>query len=175
MPELWIVRPQLSSAVNVQEYMKTNLKQLIVIGASSLFLTAGVAFAAQALSEVAVAFGPKEFSDGDSIVIDQVLSTSPKLEIGDQVLIRGHYTLMSQSSAKLGLSLTRTQSREPVPISPAANKQISKGKGEFELLYEVRHIGCLHVSLSRVADGRMFSTLYFGTPEQLARVHKSPQ
>lgn len=150
--------------------MKMILKTVV-----GVLFTAAVAFAAPALSEIAVAFGPAEFSEGDSIIVDQVLGTSPKLEIGDRVVVRGRYRLASQARAKLGLSLTRTESREPVPISPAANKQVAKGAGEFELVYEVKHVGCMHVSLSDTSDGRSFGTVYFGTPEQLARVHRSPR
>jgi hypothetical protein len=150
---------------------------LLLVGLCSFTVIACVAHAAQALSEVTVGLGPAEFSGGDLVIIDKVLSTSPALEIGDRVVVRGRYTLASRSAAKLGLSLTRTQTREPVPISPAANKQVTRGSGEFELVYEVRYIGCLHVSLSHPDpnDGRGFGTIYFGTREQLARVHKSPQ
>ncbi len=138
-----------------------------------MFFTTCALLAAQALSAVSVSFGPAEFTGGDSVVIDEVLSTSPALGIGDQVMVRGRYTLKSRDAAKLGLSLTRTESREPVRISPAANKQVVKGSGEFALVYDVGHVGCLHVSLSDSSDGRSFGTIYFGTPEQLARVQRS--
>lgn len=129
-----------------------------------------VALAAAPLMEVAVAFGAPDFRRGDSIVIEQVLSTSPKLEIGDTVVIRGRYTLASQDRAKLGISLARTESRGPVRISPAANKHVTRGSSDFELRYEVQHVGCLNVSLSALDGGRAFGRIYLGTPEQLARI-----
>ena len=141
----------------------------------ALLLSACFAFAAQALSEVPVAFGPAEFTRSDSIVIEKVLSTSPALGIGERVVVRGRYTLASRDHAKLGLSLTRTESRDLVPISPAANQQITRGSGTFELAYDVRHIGCLNASLSDAGTGKAFARIYFGTPEQLARVNRSPR
>ena len=140
-----------------------------------MLMTAVMALAAQALLPVAVALGPDEFADGDSIVIAAVLSTTPKMEIGDHVLVRGRYTLTSQAQAKLGLSLTRTQSQVSVPILPGANKQVSKGSGNFELVYEVTQVGCLRAGFSNLNDGKSFGTVFFGTPEQLARVKRSPQ
>jgi hypothetical protein len=140
-----------------------------------LLLSTAVVLAAEALSPISVALGPTEFAEGDALVVDQVLASSPKLEIGDRVLVRGRYTLASQPEAKLGLSLTRTQSRAPVRISPGANMQIARGSGDFELIYEVTEIGCMRVALSNLTDGKSFGTIYFGTPEQLARVKRAPQ
>jgi hypothetical protein len=97
------------------------------------------------------------------------------MEIGDRVLVRGRYTLSSQPQAKLGLSLTRTQSKVEVPILPGANKLVSRGSGEFELVYDVTQIGCLRAGFSNLKGGKSFGTVFFGTPEQLARVKRSPQ
>ena len=131
-----------------------------------------IAFAARALSPVAV--GPNEFPEGDSVTIVEVLSDPPGLEIGSRVLVRGRYTLASQARARIGLSQTRTESRAPVPVLPGSGMQISKGSGEFELVYEVTQIGCMRVALNHsTGGGPSFGTVYFGTPEQLARVKRA--
>jgi hypothetical protein len=132
-------------------------------------IAATTAFAAQ-LANVPVLLGPIFLAEGDALVIEQVLSTSPKLDIGDTVVVRGKYTLRSQSEAKLGVSLTQTANAQPTPISAAANRMVSRGSGEFELVFEVRSIGCLNVSLSNVRGGKFFSRVYFGTAEQIERV-----
>jgi hypothetical protein len=102
-----------------------------------VLFTVATAFAARALLSIAVAVGPNEFPTGDSVTIVEVLSDSPGLEIGSRVVVRGRYTLSSQAQARVGLSLTRTESRAPVPILPGSNMPISKGSGDFELVYEV--------------------------------------
>jgi hypothetical protein len=147
--------------------MKIYLKLVLFV----LFAVA-TAFAARALSPVAAAVGPNEFPEGDSVTIVEVLSDSPSLEAGSRVVVRGRYTLASQSKARIGLSQTRTESRAPVPILSGSGKEISKGSGEFELVYEVTQVGCMRVALNDVTPGPSFGTVYFGTPEQLARVKR---
>jgi len=144
------------------------------IGLFVLF-TVALAFAAQALSPIAVAVGPNEFPQGDSVTIVEVLSDSPGLAPGSRVLVRGRYTLGSRERARIGLSQTRTQSREPVPVLPGSGMEISKGSGEFELVYEVSQVGCMRVALNNLDRGASFGTVYFGTPDQLASVKRQVQ
>lgn len=146
--------------------MKTHFRIVLLV-----LFTLATAFAAQPLPRISVAVGPNEFPEGDSIVISEVLSSSPKLEIGSRVVVRGRYTLTSQAQARVGLSLTRTESRAPVRILPGSGQTISRGSGEFELVYEVTQIGYMRVALNHATGGGpSFGTVYFGTPEQLARV-----
>jgi hypothetical protein len=150
---------------------KNPMKMYPKIGLLVLFAVT-TAFAARALLPVAVAVGPSEFPEGDSVTIVEVLSDSSGLAIGSRVLVRGRYTLATQAQARIGLSLTRTESRALVPILPGSGMQISKGAGEFELVYEVTQIGCMRVALNNLTGGPSFGTVYFGTPEQLARVKR---
>ena len=58
-----------------------------------------------------------------------------------------------------------TEDREPTPISPAANVSVAEGSGDFERVYEVKHIGCLHLAFSGLPSGsppreRSFGTVY---------------
>jgi hypothetical protein len=105
--------------------------------------------------------------------IVEVLSDSPRLEVGSRVVVRGRYTLASEEQGRISLSLTRTQSNALVPILPGSGKSISNGSGEFELVYEVTQVGCMRVALNHTTgNGSSFGTIYFGTPEQLARVNR---
>jgi hypothetical protein len=141
------------------------------IGLFILFTVATV-FAARALSPVGVAVGPNEFPEGDSVTIVEVLSDSSDLEPNSRVVVRGRYILGSRDHARISLSQTRTESRAPVPILPGSGKEISRGSGEFELVYEVTQIGCMRVALNNLDRGASFGTIFFGTPEQLARVKR---
>ena len=147
------------------------MKMYLKIGLLVLFAVT-TAFAARALSRVAVAVGPNEFPEGDSVAIVEVLSDSAGLEVGSRVVVRGRYTLSTQAHARIGLSQTRTESRASVPILLGSGMQISKGSGEFELVYEITQIGCMRVALNNVTPGPSFGTVYFGTPEQLASVKR---
>ena len=135
-------------------------------------LTVLTVFAAQKLSHVPVAIGPNEVPRGDSITIVEVLSDSSDLEPPSRLVVRGRYTLTSKDRARISLSQTRTESREPVPTLPGSGKEISKGSGEFELVYNVTQIGCMRVALNNLDRGASFGTIYFGTPEQLDRVRR---
>lgn len=119
---------------------------------------------------VPVKLGLQKFADGDSIAIQQVLATSPRMDLGDMVMVRGTYVLRSQDRANVGLSLTQTETRERTKVSPAANMTAERGVGQFELTYRIQHVGCLHITFSSLPEKRSFGTVYFGTPEQLARV-----
>lgn len=124
------------------------------------------------LSEIPFQNGPQKFRSGDSISIHQVLSTSPRMDVGDRVVVRGRYTLNSEPRANVGLSLTQTQSAEPTRISPAANTEVARGTGDFELVIDVQHTGCLHLTFSSLPARKSIGTVYFGTPEQLKRIRK---
>jgi tRNA A-37 threonylcarbamoyl transferase component Bud32 len=127
--------------------------------------------AAADLAEVPFVLGPQKFADGDAIVIQQVRSTSPKLDIGDKVVVRGRYQLKSRDRAMVGMSLTQIGGDGyPESVLPAQWTEIRTGSGVFELSYEVKHAGALHLAFSSISEGKSFGTVYFGTPPQMARV-----
>lgn len=70
--------------------------------------TGWVALLAAEVTNVPFELGKQHFQPGDSIVIEQVLATSPKLTVGDKVVVRGHYRLASAAKAALGLWVTHT-------------------------------------------------------------------
>ena len=109
----------------------------------------------------AFVLGQQGFRAGDSIVIEQVSSSSPNFGVGDRVVVRGRYVLGSQAEAMLGLSLT---TRDPVRtrISPRQRMPVSRGPGQFELEIDVQAVGSLHLSFSPMGGGSSFGNVYFG-------------
>jgi hypothetical protein len=104
----------------------------------------------------------QQFEPGDSIVIQEVLATSPQLKVGDTVVVRGQYRLHSRSRAALGFFLTNKGPSEPGPISPEQQLVIEEGSGSFELKHVVPAEGYLHVSFYPRPSGSAFGGVYFG-------------
>ena len=72
-----------------------------------LFACSAIA-APPAQVSVPIELGPKAYHDGDAIEITEVTATSPRLEQGDSVTVKGRYHLKSQPTANLSLNLTAT-------------------------------------------------------------------
>jgi len=137
--------------------------------AASLIMTASIGLAAEEVSDVAFVLGPKQFSDGDTIIIEHVSCTSPNLAVGDHVLVRGRYTLSSEAKAKLCLFLTTSRDVGSEPVSPTQQTEVKKGSGSFELEETVKHPGHLHLGFYG-GDGERLGTVYFGTEQQMKQI-----
>jgi hypothetical protein len=98
--------------------------------------------------------GQAYFPQGDSIEITSVERNE------NQMIVKGHYNLVSADSAKLAFYIT-TQSPIAVPTDSKQEMQISKGRGDFELTDPNLVPGLPHVSM--YANGKTFAALYFGT------------
>jgi hypothetical protein len=125
-------------------------------------MTAGVAFANAKLPDVAFAVSEQQFKAGDAILIDQVLASSPKLGVGDKVIVRGHYLLASASKATIGFCATHaspTTTDDPVSQSQTTNAK--SPAGSFELYGEITYAGALHISFYPAAGGEAFGGVYF--------------
>jgi beta-lactamase regulating signal transducer with metallopeptidase domain len=127
-------------------------------------------FIPQELSETPFVLGPQKFKEGDAISIHQVLATSPKFEIGDHLVVRGQYRLASKEKATLVLFLTQTEGDGKEVMSPTESMEVTKGSGEFELAYDVKHLGALHVTFYGIPDGKAFGGEYFGTQPQMTKI-----
>jgi hypothetical protein len=142
------------------------MKTVIRVVVGLLVATSLAVAASDDVSNVALVVGPTHFNDGDSIVIEQVVATSPNLTVGDKVRVRGRYNLSSEQSAQLCLFLTCSECFGEAD-SGIQRKEVKKGSGEFELSEVVRHPGFLHVSFYRIQDGKRFGSVYFGTEQQM--------
>jgi hypothetical protein len=138
--------------------MKTLLRLLI-----GLCMMACIASANAELSSVAFAVGKQQFKPGDSIVIEQVLATSPKLSVGDKIVVRGHYQLASAPRAKLGLFVTHRTKAHADNTAKSQMAPVETVSGSFELSCEIRYEGDMHVSFYPVSDRESFGGVYFTT------------
>jgi len=136
--------------------MKTLLRLLV-----GLSLAACVASAHAELSPVSFVVGKQQFKPGDSIVIDQVLATSPKLEVGAKVVVRGHYRLASAAKARLGLFVTHHAKAGADPYAPSQMAPVEGANGSFELSCEITYEGDPHVSFYPAPNGESFGGVYF--------------
>ncbi|HTQ51360.1 MAG TPA: M56 family metallopeptidase, partial [Candidatus Acidoferrales bacterium] len=127
-------------------------------------------FVPQQLLDTAFVLGPQKFREGDAISIQQVLATSPGFEMGDHVVVRGRYHLQSKEEAELCLFLTQTEGDGKERMSSVERMGMKKGSGEFELTYDVKHIGVLHLTFYGIPDGKPFGGVYFGTAQQMAKI-----
>ena len=123
--------------------------------------------AGNGLANIPFVLGPKKFKAGDAIVIEQVLANSPNLAAGDRVVVRGQYLLASKENATLLLVLTQTEGAVNENVSPTQMMKLERGTGAFELAYEVKHTGVLHLTYYGLADGKPFGGVYFGTKPQM--------
>jgi predicted Ser/Thr protein kinase len=104
------------------------------------------------------------FPKGDSIEITAVERTP------ERMAIKGHYNLVSHESAELALYIT-TSRNISVPEDASQRMEISKGRGDFELVDSHLVPGLPHVSM--YADGESFAALYFGTPAEAREESKA--
>src|SRR4051812_30516982 len=112
--------------------MKTALRLLF-----GLVVAAGATASPAELPTVPFAIGKQQFKAGDRIIIEQVLATSPKLEVGAKVVVRGHYELASAPKATLGLFITHHIPAGPDPTAPSQLAPATKAAGSFELACEI--------------------------------------
>lgn len=127
------------------------------------------AFAAMppSLAPVPTVLGPKGFRDGDVIIITDVQSTSPRLEQGDTVTVRGRFRLKSREDAHLALYLTATEGDGVGKVDPQQTMHINGPRGAFELTTTIENRGVLHVTLYDSQTGQGFGGVYFGTADQM--------
>ena len=132
--------------------------QRLLVGLS---LAACVASVRAELSSVSFLVGKQQFNSGDSIVIDEVLATSPKLEVGSKVVVRGHYRLASSGKARLGLFVTHLSPAGKDVTAPSQVARIEGASGSFELSCDITYEGSPHVSFYPAPGGESFGGVYF--------------
>jgi hypothetical protein len=137
--------------------------------AVGLLIAASVGIADEQVSGVAFVLGPKHFSDGNAITIEQVVATSPNFAAGDKVTVRGRYIFKSEEKAQLCLYLTTEGSVGPEPVAPTQRAEVRSGSGTFELAEILNHPGHLHLSFYG-SGGKCLGTVYFGTEQQMKEI-----
>ncbi len=105
--------------------------------------------------------GQTSFPKGDSIEISSVQRTK------EQMVVKGHYNLVSADNARLCLFIT-TLSTNSTPIDSRQCMQISKGRGDFELTHPHVVPGLPHLNMYPIKGGGPFAELYFETQAEAA-------
>jgi RNA polymerase sigma factor (sigma-70 family) len=121
--------------------------------------------------KVAFEIGKADQSDGGRIDILEVWGSRPKIEIGGEYIVRGRYTLKTQTRGKVYFYRTSTGSDGFGPVRDLQAVEVTKGMGEFVLLHWMGGPGSFHVQLAG-ADDDKFGTLadvYFGTGDNVWR------
>jgi hypothetical protein len=136
--------------------MKKNLLGLLL----SLTLASLLHAAGAGLPSVPFSTSRAQFIAGDSVTIQEVLTTSTSFAPGDTFVVRGTYTLQSSEAAIMSISLSTT---EPVsvPSQPTARRQIAAGTGTFEMEYTIQFAGTVYIAFSPVGGGNSFGRIYF--------------
>lgn len=145
--------------------MRTTM--LFVIGFTSTALAAP-----PVQNSVTPVLGPKAFRDGDVIEILDVAATSPSLEPGDSVTVKGRVRLDSRKTARLCLFLTQTKGDGFEETDSSQILPVSRGLQEFELKTTIKHQGVLHLTFYDRESGKPFGGTYFGTESQMKKIAK---
>lgn len=122
------------------------------------------------LTPVSFEQGCNTLKGGDSIVLDEVLSTSPLFTEGDTVTVKGRYTLSSQPSARLALFVTGTRDRGRSTVTKEQRVTVTQGTGEFALTQTIPYHGCSHLTFYDETKGTPLGGIYFGTREQIEEI-----
>lgn len=109
--------------------------------------------------------GQANFPHGDSIQITSVERSA------DEMVVRGHYNLVSADRAQLALFITTTNTAT-TPYEPMRRANISKGTGNFTLMRLHVIPGLPHLNLYCTNADTSFAQLYFGTKEEAAEESK---
>lgn len=136
----------------------------------ALAITSAAWAAPPAQNSITPVLGPKAFHDGDVIEILDVTATSPRLEPGDSVTVKGRVRLDSRDSAKLCLLLTQTEGDGLEETDASQTLSVSRGLQDFELKITIKHRGMLHLTLYDEDSGKSFGGTYFGTEGQMKSI-----
>ncbi len=142
------------------------MKALLIAG---LLICSSVIAAPPVQAPTPTVLGPKAFRDGDVIEITDVQATSPKLEQGDSITVRGRVRLESHDQAQLFLFITQTEGGGFEEVDRSQMTQVKHGLSDFELKATIKHRGVLHITLYDEL-GKPFGGVYFGTAQQMKQI-----
>ena len=116
--------------------------------------------------------GLNTLQNGDSIILTEVVSSSPDFKLGDTVTVKGNYTLSSHPEATLLLSVTATEDGGNPQTTKDQRTTVIQGEGEFVLTAIINYEGLLHLTFYNKMNGSPIGGFYFGTKEQVAKAEK---
>jgi beta-lactamase regulating signal transducer with metallopeptidase domain len=119
--------------------------------------------------KVAFVIGPHKFANGDNIAIEEVWSELGTLETGDNLIVKGTYTLASRSTATMLFSITHDRRKGPQP-GCTIERPAWYGTVPFQFEMPVAVDGHLHFSFFDIQTHKCFATVYFGTYAQMQEI-----
>ena len=114
---------------------------------------------------VPFALGAPAFSGGDAIVIDEIVGTRPRLEVGGVYLVSGRAKVRSHDGARIALYSTGAD--DGVRTRGDQRSVLPRGESEFRLGVEIVADGDLHLTLAPLDDewsNDPFGGVYFRDP-----------
>jgi hypothetical protein len=76
--------------------------------------------------------------------------------VGDRMIIRGTYTLVSRDKARLSIVLSQPKGKAAPTYFPLPSVEIQKGSGKFELTYDLTREGFLSLAYFSIPEGKRF-------------------
>ena len=95
------------------------------------------------------------FEEGDSITVDGLWGSKPRIEVGGTYLVRGYYTLASHDEAMLHVYATNGQ------VESEQGPNVAKGQGHYERMFTLTEAGMPHVNYYPAGGGSGFGGTYF--------------
>ncbi len=114
--------------------------------------------------------GANTLKEGNSIVLNEVMASSPYFAAGDVITVAGQYTLSTQPNARLALFVTATHGGGRSSITKEQQVQVSEGSGSFQLTSTIPYQGSPHLTFYDITTGSPIGGIYFGLKEQVDRI-----
>lgn len=132
-----------------------------------LFALGACASAPRSVHVVPFALGTPVFRAGDSIDIDEIVGTRPRLEVGGVYLVSGRARVGSHDGARLALYSTGADNR--VRTQGYQSVVVPRGETAFHLAVALLADGDLHLMLAPTDDtwsNDPFGGIYFRDPDR---------
>lgn len=123
------------------------------------------ATAPKTVTVVPFALGAPTFAAGDSIEIDEIVGTRPRLEVGGVYVLSGRALVASPDGARVSVHSTGNDNR--LRTKGHNSVVVPEGESEFRLAVAILADGDLHITLARPHDewaNDPFGGVYFRDP-----------
>jgi beta-lactamase regulating signal transducer with metallopeptidase domain len=167
--------PRRNAMTDMQNWKRLAIAALFVAGGYVLtaFAAAPTRNSGHELTHpVKFEVGAKQFHDGDTITIDEVIGTADKFEAGNMYIIKGTYRLNSEKDAMLTAYVTVDGGKVAelrVPDQQTQKMMVEQGEGRFSLIYYMWQDGWPHLSFYPNNGGSWIGTVYFGTGDTVLK------
>ena len=88
--------------------------------------------------------------------------------VGDRIVIRGRYALVTQDKARITLIQTLKKKSKPLYFA-LPSIEVKKGSGDFEMTYDLEREGNLFLVLTSIPDGHRGPSMFWVETVRAAR------